>query len=231
KLVSKNGYGVLRGTNTPRYKGFQYTDADIASDIADFETRLARIYRREIHRVQVFNFGGLPDLMAEGLSTRMVMEHKDAQEDPMLRLCHRLIACSITRKSQAPKKVTVTDLFYLRGMDGGSINVPYLLASYLRLFALGRKQGAMISKGQYVARLAEHFGLLTKERLQSLTVISLALPIIDMAELVRLQLYFDLDETWAWVPAGPARQERGARGVDEEASVAPGGGDEDEEMP
>ncbi|GJS91310.1 hypothetical protein Tco_0773946 [Tanacetum coccineum] len=55
-----------------RYKGLQYTDANIA----DFETRLARIYRREVHRVQVFDFRGLPDLMAEGLSTRMLMDHR-----------------------------------------------------------------------------------------------------------------------------------------------------------
>ncbi|GKA34619.1 hypothetical protein Tco_0721048 [Tanacetum coccineum] len=42
-------------------------------------TALTRIYRREVHRVQVFDFRGLPDLMAEGLSARMLMEHKDAQ--------------------------------------------------------------------------------------------------------------------------------------------------------
>ncbi|GKD05451.1 hypothetical protein Tco_0124613, partial [Tanacetum coccineum] len=54
-----------------RYEGLQYTEADIA----DFESRLAMIYRREVHRVQVFDFGGLPDLMAEGLSARMLMEH------------------------------------------------------------------------------------------------------------------------------------------------------------
>ncbi|GKB55836.1 hypothetical protein Tco_0912022, partial [Tanacetum coccineum] len=71
--------------------------------------------------------------------------------DPIMRLCHRLIACSITGRSQAPKKVTVTDLFYLRGMDVGSVNVPYLLARYLRLFATGRKSGAHISIGQFVA--------------------------------------------------------------------------------
>ncbi|GJS15970.1 hypothetical protein Tco_0410442 [Tanacetum coccineum] len=53
--------------------------------------------------------------------------------DSMMRLCHGLIACSIARRSQAPKKVTVTDLFYLRGMDIGSVNIPYLLAMYLRL--------------------------------------------------------------------------------------------------
>ncbi|GJV86972.1 putative ribonuclease H-like domain-containing protein, partial [Tanacetum coccineum] len=58
-----------------RYEGLQYTDADIA----DFKARLARIYRREVHKVQVFDFGGLSDLMADGLSARMLMEHRDAQ--------------------------------------------------------------------------------------------------------------------------------------------------------
>ncbi|GKD62647.1 hypothetical protein Tco_1300156, partial [Tanacetum coccineum] len=230
-----------------RYEGLQYADADIA----DFEARLARIYRREVHRVQVFDFGGLPDLIADGLSARMLIEHRDAQgvslftirvwrllfdirglfvhelileffstfrfgeamtdldtlgalqfqlggarhhlswrqfivalglhtgeemespdflgiapsytaiRDLILKLCCRLIACSITRRSQAPEKVTVSDLFYLKGMDVGSVNVPYLLARYLRLFAAGRKSRAHISSGQFVARLAEHFRLLT----------------------------------------------------------------------
>ncbi|GJY69369.1 hypothetical protein Tco_0472351 [Tanacetum coccineum] len=69
--------------------------------------------------------------------------------DPMLRLYHRLIACNITGRSQAPEEVTVTDLFYLRWMDVESVKVPYLLARYLRLFASGRKQGARISEDQY----------------------------------------------------------------------------------
>nr|GEV43907.1 hypothetical protein [Tanacetum cinerariifolium] len=83
--------------------------------------------------------------------------------DPMLRFCHRLIACDIAGRSQAPEKVTVTVLFYLRNMDVGSVNIPYLLARYLRMFALRRKHGAMIYGGQFVTRLAEHFGLLTKQ--------------------------------------------------------------------
>ncbi|GJT46677.1 hypothetical protein Tco_0955392 [Tanacetum coccineum] len=58
-----------------RYEELQYTEADIE----DFETRLTRIYRREVYRVQVFDFGGLPNLMAEGLSARMLMEHRDDQ--------------------------------------------------------------------------------------------------------------------------------------------------------
>ncbi|GKF11254.1 hypothetical protein Tco_0049180 [Tanacetum coccineum] len=104
--------------------------------------------------------------------------------DLMLRLCHRLIACSIARRSEAPEKVTMTNLFYLRGMDVGFVSIPNLLARYLRLFASGRKRGAMISGGQFIARLAEHFGLLTEERLQGLTMIVRDLPVIDMAELV-----------------------------------------------
>ncbi|GJX52492.1 hypothetical protein Tco_0280861 [Tanacetum coccineum] len=52
-----------------------------------------------------------------------------------------------------------------------------------------------------------------------------------MNELVRLHICAKFGDTWAWVPAGPARQEDDVGGVAEEASVAPGGGDEDEEMP
>nr|GEW45620.1 hypothetical protein [Tanacetum cinerariifolium] len=67
--------------------------------------------------------------------------------DPMLRLYHRLIACHIAERSQAPEKVTVTDLFYPRSMDVGSVNIPYLLARYLRRFSSGRKHQALISRG------------------------------------------------------------------------------------
>ncbi|GKC96918.1 hypothetical protein Tco_1162360 [Tanacetum coccineum] len=56
-----------------RYEGLEYLD----TDISDFEERLARIHRREVHRVPIFDFGGLPNLMAEGLSGRMLMEHRD----------------------------------------------------------------------------------------------------------------------------------------------------------
>ncbi|GKA95973.1 hypothetical protein Tco_0818068 [Tanacetum coccineum] len=58
-----------------RYEGLEYSNADIVN----FKARLARIYRREVHKVQVFNFRGLPDLMAEGLSARMLMEYRDDQ--------------------------------------------------------------------------------------------------------------------------------------------------------
>ncbi|GKD11883.1 hypothetical protein Tco_1196290 [Tanacetum coccineum] len=124
-------------------------------------------------------------------------------KDPVLRLCHRMIAHSIAGRSQAPEKVTVTDLFYLRGLDVGSVNIPYLLALYLMRFAARRKSGAHISSGQFIARLHEHFGLLTAEILRGLIV---------------------------WVVVGPERQPDatvGAPGVAQDAFIVDEGGQAD----
>nr|GEU36936.1 hypothetical protein [Tanacetum cinerariifolium] len=106
----------------------------------------------------------------------------------------QLITYSIAGRSQAPKKVTVADLFYLRGMDVGSINIPYLLARYFRLFALGRKQGTMISGD---------------------------LLVIDMAELMRLQICVKLDDNWAWIAPRPERQPDATAGTLEVIKEAP----------
>ncbi|GJV62699.1 hypothetical protein Tco_1473527 [Tanacetum coccineum] len=73
-----------------------------------------------------------------------------AIRDPMLRLCHRLIACSIAGRSQASKKVTATNLFYLRGCMLIQSTSLIFFAWYLRRFASGRKRGAMISGGQFI---------------------------------------------------------------------------------
>nr|GEZ37015.1 hypothetical protein [Tanacetum cinerariifolium] len=92
----------------------------------------------------------------------------------------RMMAHSIAGRSQAPEKVTVTDLFYLRGLDVESVNIYYLWPD--------------IGGGLLVGGKAR---LLSK----------------------------------AWVPARLARQEGDAGGVAKEASLGPGSGDEDEEMP
>ncbi|GJV47751.1 putative reverse transcriptase domain-containing protein [Tanacetum coccineum] len=192
-----------------------------------FESRLGRIYSREIHRVQVVDFEGIPELLRDDLFARMAMEHRDEAggarrrlswrqfilalglhtgeemeslgfarflgpppsytliKDLILRLCHRMMAHSITGRCQAPEKVTVTDLLYLRGLDVGSVNIPYLLAQYLRRFSTGRKSGAHISNRQF------------------------------------------LDVTWAWVAMGPERQPdaaAGAPGVAQDTSIIDEGG-------
>ncbi|GKG54548.1 hypothetical protein Tco_0560203, partial [Tanacetum coccineum] len=56
------------------------------------------------------------------------------------------------------------------------------------------------------------------------------LPIIDMAELVRLHIYKQLDDTWAWVAMRPERQPdaaAGASGVAQDAPVIDEGGQAD----
>ncbi|GJQ97787.1 hypothetical protein Tco_0008926 [Tanacetum coccineum] len=187
-----------------RFEGLEYTDADIT----DFEGRLSRIYSREfqlvgvrcliswrefilgtnLHTTEEMESVGFGAYWAE--SSRQIPNKGDLSaywvgisyvgdflgttpsytsiRDPMLRLCHRLIACSIAGRK--------------------------------------RKHGAMISGGQFVARLAEHFWLLLEERLQELTVIVRDLPVIDMAELARLQICDELVDTWVWVASGPERQ-------------------------
>nr|GFA05248.1 hypothetical protein [Tanacetum cinerariifolium] len=72
--------------------------------------------------------------------------------DPLRRLCHRLIAFSISRRGRAPEK------------------------------------GARMSGEHFVARLAEHFGLITKESLQGLTMVVCDLTMIDMDNLARLRI-------------------------------------------
>ncbi|GJS85523.1 hypothetical protein Tco_0752064 [Tanacetum coccineum] len=178
-----------------RFEGLEYTDADIANfeerlgkiygregclgfgeAVLHLDTVRAlqfQLGRAKHRRTGLRVLGRSPTRGSECLLERISSEGDflgttpsyTVIRDQMLRLCHRLIACNITGRSQAPKKVTVTDLFYLRGMDVDSVNIPYLLARYLGRFTLRRKCRAIISGGQFVARLAEHFGLLTKERL------------------------------------------------------------------
>ncbi|GJZ35772.1 integrase, catalytic region, zinc finger, CCHC-type containing protein [Tanacetum coccineum] len=56
-----------------RYQGLGYSDPDIA----DFEERLERIHNRGTHRVQVLDFEGMPELMRDVMYARMRMEDRD----------------------------------------------------------------------------------------------------------------------------------------------------------
>ncbi|GKC28364.1 hypothetical protein Tco_1035658 [Tanacetum coccineum] len=184
-----------------RYEGLQYTEGIIT----DFEMRLASIYRREVHRVQVFDFRGLSDLIAKGgtgmLRGRVCSLSKHGGSYSILEAQEMQTASfglhwtmSVRR---IPDKGDLSAYWIGISFTEDFLGTPpsYTLIRdhvlrYLRLFASGRKQGAMISEGQFVAPLA---GIL--------------------------------------VPAGLARQEGDAGGVVEEAPVAPRGSDEDEEMP
>ncbi|GJW12912.1 hypothetical protein Tco_1578739 [Tanacetum coccineum] len=73
---------------------------------------------------------------------------------------------------EAPEKVTATDLFYLTSMDKGTaVSIPYLLAQYLFRHDKRRKRGARFFGEYFVGRLVDHFGLVTEEGFQELTVV------------------------------------------------------------
>ncbi|GJX93095.1 hypothetical protein Tco_0347681 [Tanacetum coccineum] len=68
----------------------------------------------------------LIDYWIKILSDRDFLRHASSHvfiRDPVRRLCHKIIDCSISGRRQAPKKVTGVDLFYLRSMDRGTANV------------------------------------------------------------------------------------------------------------
>ncbi|GKF79370.1 hypothetical protein Tco_0234938, partial [Tanacetum coccineum] len=77
-----------------------------------------------------------------------------------------MIAYSISGRGQAPEKVTGIDLFYLRSMDRGTTNVLNLFAHYLFRHTEGRKSGARLLGGYFIARLAMHFGLVSDDGLR-----------------------------------------------------------------
>ncbi|GKE19609.1 hypothetical protein Tco_1427186 [Tanacetum coccineum] len=86
----------------------------------------------------------------------------------MRRLCHTMIAYSISGRVQAPEKVTGVDLFHLCSMDRGTTNIPYLLAQYVFRHIEGRKSRARLSGGHFIRSLAMHFGLVRYEGLRGM---------------------------------------------------------------
>ncbi|GKB72779.1 hypothetical protein Tco_0934191 [Tanacetum coccineum] len=141
--------------------------------------------------------------------------------DPVRRLCHTMIAYSISGRWQALKKVTSVNLFYLRIMDRGTANVPYLLAQYMFRHAEGRKSGARLSGGHFIGCLAAHFGLVSDHGLRGLLVVTRELPLIDFHEIGRLNICMRVSDTWAWVAPRPKRQPDVTAGAPRAAEDAP----------
>ncbi|GJT44805.1 hypothetical protein Tco_0953520 [Tanacetum coccineum] len=121
---------------------------------------------------------------------------------------------------EAPEKVTATDLFYLCSMYRGVANVLYILAQYLFRHAERRKNGARLSGGHFIGRLAHHFGLVSDDELRGLSIVARELPLIDIGELVKLNICMEIGDDWAWVASGPERQQVAAAGAPKAAEDA-----------
>ncbi|GKG59284.1 hypothetical protein Tco_0604935, partial [Tanacetum coccineum] len=71
--------------------------------------------------------------------------------------------------------------------------------------AKGRKNGARLSRGHFIRRLAHHFGLVSDDGLRELSVVACELLLIDMGELVKLNICMEIGYDWAWVAPRPKR--------------------------
>ncbi|GKB40406.1 putative reverse transcriptase domain-containing protein, partial [Tanacetum coccineum] len=233
KLFYKDGV-YTRRLRRPRCEVERYTK----EIVQDYEQRLNMIFGRQVNRVHILDFEGLTVEMRQALTDRLRMEYTRAGgqrqfilalglhtaeemagdgfeaywadgdflrvvlsytsiRDLLKRPYHRLITVSIFGSGQAPKKV------------------------YLFRHAKGRKRGARLSGGHFVGRLVEHFGLVTEEGLQGLTVVVGELRVIDMDKLVRLRICERLGYIWAWVAMGPKRQPIDVAGAPEVTEGAP----------
>ncbi|GJY71683.1 hypothetical protein Tco_0475386 [Tanacetum coccineum] len=140
-----------------RYEGLEYTDLNIA----DFESRMVMEHHDKAGVVvftsqawgRLFGTRGLLiwELILEFLSILIFRERDISTDrdflgpppsytfirDLVLRLCHMMMAHNIARRSQAPEKVTVTDLFYLRlvvNLKDGWLdsNISLIVSPFLR---------------------------------------------------------------------------------------------------
>ncbi|GJT91337.1 hypothetical protein Tco_1080182 [Tanacetum coccineum] len=167
------------------YEGLEYSN----TDITNFEARLARIHRREVHRVQGVS------LFTSQAWRRLFYIRGPLVNELILEFYSTFRFVQAILDLDTPETLQFQLGGAKRRMDVESVNVPYLLARYLRF--------------------------LDYEDLGGLTVIAPELPIIDMAEQMRLQICVQFDDTWAWVAMGPERQPDAVAGTPAVAKDAP----------
>ncbi|GJU67685.1 hypothetical protein Tco_1253944 [Tanacetum coccineum] len=190
--------------------------------------------------LRYLTLGDLPDLIADGLSARMLMEHRDVHGVSLFttRAWRRLFDIS---------EPWYTSLFWIFSVHSGEETESLGFARYwaesarqipdrgdLRDYWIG------ISPIRYFLSTTPSYTVIRDPILRlchrliacsivgrsqapekGLTVIAPALLVIDMAELVILQIYEQLDDTWAWVAMGPERQPDAAVGASRVAQDAP----------
>ncbi|GJU64478.1 ribonuclease H-like domain-containing protein [Tanacetum coccineum] len=160
--------------------------------VHDFEQRLETIFGRQVNRVHILDFEGLTpnmrirDEMGLDVAGTLCFQLGGARRSMTWRQFILALGFHTAKemakeefgaywfwceRGQTPKKVTATDLFYLRSMDRRAVNVSYLLVQYLFRYAEWRKSGARLS-GHFIGRLAHHFGLVCDDGLRGLSVMA-----------------------------------------------------------
>ncbi|GJW07070.1 retrovirus-related pol polyprotein from transposon TNT 1-94 [Tanacetum coccineum] len=142
-----------------RFEGLEYTNADIHT----FEVRLERIFRRQIHRVQVLDFAGLIKELRDDMDTRLRMVHSDEQgQDLFVSDAWRRL---LDIRGPLVREWVLEFFSTCRPREEALSSVDCPQHCWER-HAKGRKSGAQMFGGHFIARLANHFGLLTEAGLQ-----------------------------------------------------------------
>ncbi|GJY71031.1 hypothetical protein Tco_0474734 [Tanacetum coccineum] len=152
-----------------------------------FETRLAKIYYRKIHRVHVLDFARLGEInegdaeldMTERYSGTIGQREEDMQ----------------TKGFRA---------YWEAGLRRITTKA-YLVDYWTRIAFMSMDEGTV---------LGIHFGVITEQSLQTLTVKVRDLPTIDPEELIKLRICERVLDTVSWVVEVPPRQQVGVAGGD-----------------
>ncbi|GJZ88845.1 hypothetical protein Tco_0660627 [Tanacetum coccineum] len=147
----------------------------------------------------ILDKGGLRDYWIEILSDMDFLGPAPSYvhiRDPIRRLCHRMIACSIFGRAQGAEK-------------------------YLFHHAEGRKSEARLSRGHFIGRIVAHFGLVGDQGLRGLSMVVSELPVIDLHELDMLNICARFGDMWPWVAPRPERQQAATAGALGAAEGAP----------
>src|SRR5581483_7405655 len=99
------------------------------------------------------------------------------------RLYHRMLVNAVNARSSSEEKISTYDLWLLDQLttDDKYPNAPYIVAMQL-MKGSGYREGSRMAGGQYVTRLARHFGVLTDDAIDSMTSLG-EMGLIDMEQL------------------------------------------------
>jgi hypothetical protein len=155
-----------------------------------------------------------------------------AIRDPRYRLIHRLLTFTIVGRREGPEKVSKPDLFYLSSIVRKRlVNVPWRLARWMSKRATGTRSSSSLCGGQFITRLARHFGLETPDEIGTCTVVQPGMEWLTLRRLEALDLiepcslYGGDAELYYWVtttPVGQVLQPRQARAAEAGRGAARG---------
>ncbi|KAJ9547041.1 hypothetical protein OSB04_019584 [Centaurea solstitialis] len=148
------------------------------------------------------------------------------------RLYHRMLVNAVNARSSSEEKISTYDLWLLEQLttDDKYPNAPYIVAMQL-MKGGGYREGSRMAGGQYVTRLARHYGVLTDDVIASMTSLG-EMGLIDMEQLRGMGAavvdHLVGGDQFTWIPYPQTHEPRRRTRSTQETSEA-SGANEDEQ--